>query len=86
MCSLQLSQHYFEAKTSINVNMIYNKPNCSHYRGLNGGYRGALVKRLVVAEHFHLFATEKSESCNWYFRHFLSPLHLSLSVILCCVD
>lgn len=40
MCSLQLSQHYFEAKTSINVNMIYNKPNCSHYRGLNGGYRG----------------------------------------------
>ena len=36
--------------------------------------RGALVKRLLVAEHFHLFATEKSESCVWYFRHFLSPL------------
>ncbi len=28
---------YFEAKTSINVNMIYNNHNYSHHLNLNGG-------------------------------------------------
>lgn len=27
---------YYEAKTFINVNMIYNHPNYSHHHNLNG--------------------------------------------------
>lgn len=30
---------YFEAKTSIKVNMIYNNLNYGHHFNLNGGYR-----------------------------------------------
>lgn len=36
-CVITIGAAYFEAKTSINVNMIYNNPNYSHHLNLKGG-------------------------------------------------